>query len=628
MTLSVIIPCLDAAEHLDAAIRSVLNQRVPADEIIVADNGSTDASRAIAAAHAPRVRLIDVAEPGAAAARRAAAAVARGDRLMFLDADDLIAPDTLGALAAALDAAPGAIACCPWMRLLWCDGAWHVAPASCPPRAGFRDDLSAWLGGWYHPPAALLWSRTAYARAGGWDRELTVNDDGALVMRALARGVALVRSRGGTGFYRYATSGQSLSGAAATPTGLISRLRALMSVADALDESGRLAAYAAPLAGAVQAIIDDAERVRAPATAAQGRALLESLSSGGPRPAPPLMPARAARSPAPPPAPRPTMPELVSVVIPTFNRAATLPRAIDSVLAQDHRALELLVVDDASTDDTARVIAGYADPRLRLIRQPVNQGVAAARNRGIAEARGRWLAFLDSDDEWLPGKLTRQLAAMADPRIGMVVTGIETVEADGRRSLFHAREAGDLFERLLVRNILHGAPSSALIRREALAMVGGFDTRLPAIEDYDLWLRLTRFWRVAAIAEPLARYWDEDDAVAGEAQRRSRRFAANRTARRMLFERYVHDMRRAGVDHLYLLDSARRELDSPDGRAWRAGLDLLKAVKRRPSALKLYAWLPLALLPRPAQAGLRQLSRSARQALAGPRGGRKAALGR
>ena len=101
----------------------------------------------------------------------------------------------------------------------------------------------------------------------------------------------------------------------------------------------------------------------------------------------------------------------VSVVIPTYNRAHILGRAIDSVLQQTHRDLELIIVDDGSSDGTAALVRGIEDPRVRYVHQQ-NRGVSAARNRGIAEARAEWLAFLDSDDEWLPQKLERQFSAL------------------------------------------------------------------------------------------------------------------------------------------------------------------------------------------------------------------------
>ena len=121
---------------------------------------------------------------------------------------------------------------------------------------------------------------------------------------------------------------------------------------------------------------------------------------------------------------------LVSVVIPAYNRAAYLAQAIDSVLAQTYTPLEIIVVDDGSTDDTAQLAASYL-PRIQLIRQ-ANAGAAAARNSGIAQSHGELIALLDSDDRWLPDKLARQVPLFADQRVGLVHGGIRSFrDSDG-----------------------------------------------------------------------------------------------------------------------------------------------------------------------------------------------------
>ena len=128
------------------------------------------------------------------------------------------------------------------------------------------------------------------------------------------------------------------------------------------------------------------------------------------------------------------VPGLVSVVMPAWNAAGTIARSIESVLGQRHAQFELLVVDDASTDATAQLVDGYAmaDARVRLIRQPANGGVAAARNTGIAAARGEYVAFLDSDDWWHPAKLERQLAQMRRENAQVSYCSYQRVAEDGR----------------------------------------------------------------------------------------------------------------------------------------------------------------------------------------------------
>jgi len=124
----------------------------------------------------------------------------------------------------------------------------------------------------------------------------------------------------------------------------------------------------------------------------------------------------------------------VSVVLPTFNRADTVGRAIRSVLDQTFTDLELIVVDDGSTDDTVAVLARFADPRLRVLRSTVNRGVSAARNKGIEEARGRFIAFEDSDDSWRPQKLQRQIDCLASAGEGVAVVGCGWQLHEARRT--------------------------------------------------------------------------------------------------------------------------------------------------------------------------------------------------
>ena len=130
-----------------------------------------------------------------------------------------------------------------------------------------------------------------------------------------------------------------------------------------------------------------------------------------------------------------SLPPRVSVVIPTYNRAGLLPRAVASVLAQTWTEFELLIVDDHSTDGTPAAIARFADGRIRSFRHPRNSGQSKALNTGIGHARGDYLAFLDDDDEWLPGKLAAQVAVLdaAPSGVGLVYCWHDELDEDGRR---------------------------------------------------------------------------------------------------------------------------------------------------------------------------------------------------
>ncbi|WP_245180502.1 glycosyltransferase family 2 protein [Haloarcula amylovorans] len=208
----------------------------------------------------------------------------------------------------------------------------------------------------------------------------------------------------------------------------------------------------------------------------------------------------------------------VSVVIPAYNREALIGRAIDSALAQTVDAIEVLVVDDGSADGTERVVTGFDDSRVRYLAHETNRGVSAARNTGVEAASGEYVAFLDSDDEWLPRKLDRQLALLDSRGEGWVGAYCDVVTADrstaGRlaaavsESVFRSkapREGGrELAESLLSMQVFMGPGSTLLAKRDALRGTGGFDEGLSIYEDWDLVLRLLAAGRVAYVDEALA----------------------------------------------------------------------------------------------------------------------------
>jgi glycosyltransferase involved in cell wall biosynthesis len=194
---------------------------------------------------------------------------------------------------------------------------------------------------------------------------------------------------------------------------------------------------------------------------------------------------------------------LVSVIIPTHNRASLVREAVASVLDQTYPHLEILVVDDGSTDGTPEALGLFGD-RLQVLRHSCRRGVAAARNLGIEAARGDWLAFLDSDDLWLPAKLARQLAYLAaQPRLRICQTEEIWVRRGVRVNLprTHRKVAGDIFLPSLGRCLV--SPSAVVLHRRLLREHGAFDEALPAAEDYDLWLRLSWRYEVGLVPEPL-----------------------------------------------------------------------------------------------------------------------------
>ena len=198
---------------------------------------------------------------------------------------------------------------------------------------------------------------------------------------------------------------------------------------------------------------------------------------------------------------------IVSIVIPTYNRATYVTRAIESVLAQTYPNLELLVVDDGSMDDTETMIYRYAaqDARIRFFRQ-ANAGVSAARNRAVAESKGCYVAFLDDDDRWLPDKLVIQVAFMeAHPRVVLSYTRSQLRHADGQGSGQFGEspwpplnDSPETFEDLL-RPFVNITPSRVMVRAAVVRELGGFNTSYRVNEDYELWLRVAQRGRLAAL---------------------------------------------------------------------------------------------------------------------------------
>jgi GT2 family glycosyltransferase len=198
----------------------------------------------------------------------------------------------------------------------------------------------------------------------------------------------------------------------------------------------------------------------------------------------------------------------VSVIIPTYNYGRFLREAIDSALAQTHRPIEVIVVDDGSTDDTPQVLAAYGD-RIRVIRQN-NLGVGAARNTGIATARGEYLAFLDSDDIWKPQAIEHQIARFIDdPDLGLVHCGAEAFDREGKTlsvSLngLEGWVASDLLR--LDQEVVAAPGSGIMVPKRVAEEIGGYDASLQPSEDWDFCYRIAVRYRVGCVREVLVRY--------------------------------------------------------------------------------------------------------------------------
>lgn len=193
---------------------------------------------------------------------------------------------------------------------------------------------------------------------------------------------------------------------------------------------------------------------------------------------------------------------LVSVILPTYNRADFIGRTLDSLFAQTYENWECVVIDDGSTDETVAVLKEYDDPRMAYIHQE-NQGVSGARNTGIARSRGQMIALLDSDDEWMPTKLATQLDYMAEHGYEICQTD-EIWYRNGKRvnqKYKYTKPEGWFFEASLKMCLI--SPSCTMFTRAAWENIGPFDVDMPSCEDYDMWLRACLQYPVGLVSENL-----------------------------------------------------------------------------------------------------------------------------
>jgi glycosyltransferase involved in cell wall biosynthesis len=239
------------------------------------------------------------------------------------------------------------------------------------------------------------------------------------------------------------------------------------------------------------------------------------------------------------PQPHGTRAPTVSVVLPTYNRRHLICRSIRSVLDQTFEDFELIVVDDGSTDATMEEVARLDDPRVRYIRLEKNRGAGAARNVGIHHAAGRFIAFQDSDDEWLPVKLERHMEVFATcaPAVGVVYSDMQRILRDGTTHYHRSPTVtpGVLIDpRTRFYQVCKLGIQSAVIRRECFAQVGTFNEAFPALEDLELFIRLSMRTRFHHLRAALVRYYETDGL--------SKDMAAKRVARALLLTLYRHDL--------------------------------------------------------------------------------------
>jgi glycosyltransferase involved in cell wall biosynthesis len=262
-----------------------------------------------------------------------------------------------------------------------------------------------------------------------------------------------------------------------------------------------------------------------------------------------------------------------TVVIPTHNRWRLLARTLESALGQNGVELEVIVVDDGSTDETPQQLGEVADERVRVIRHESSRGVAAARNAAIQQARGEWLAFLDDDDLWSPDKLRSQIGAARGADAAWAYSSAVIVDEHlAVRDLIQAPPAERMIERVLPYNPIPAGASNVVARREVVTGVGAYDEGFSQLADWDLWIRLAAAGPAASCPEPLIAYVQHSGAM----------LLADRRGVVTEFEQLAHKHRALVEAHGVSFDRAGLYgwiawADSRAGRRMRAAAGYLRA---------------------------------------------------
>lgn len=235
----------------------------------------------------------------------------------------------------------------------------------------------------------------------------------------------------------------------------------------------------------------------------------------------------------------------VSVIIPTYNRRHTLPASIDSVLMQTYENLELIIVDDGSDDGTEEYVRTIKDDRVKYVRTKSNKGPSAARNLGAGMAGGEYLAFHDSDDEWMPDKLEKQMALFADKKAEIAMVYCEYTKYNGSdwllvptREIPFSKKQGDIFSYLLLQPLI-GTPTMVVLKEEFLK-IGGFDESLLSYEDYEFTLRFSKEHRIGFVEEPLVKVNQSVNSV-------NKRLAERICAQFYMISEMLYDLKERGL---------------------------------------------------------------------------------
>jgi glycosyltransferase involved in cell wall biosynthesis len=275
---------------------------------------------------------------------------------------------------------------------------------------------------------------------------------------------------------------------------------------------------------------------------------------------------------------------LVSVILPTYRRAHVIARALKSVLAQSYRELEVIILDDVPKDDTEAVVKAFNDPRVRYVAYPDRRGVAAARNQGFDLARGKYLAFQDSDDEWLAEKLAWQVARMEalPEEVGLTQAAVLRFQGLGTEAEYYLSDlpAGQEATAILPCNWT-SFTQGWLLRKSVIDAVGGFDDRLPLWEDWELMIRICQKYRLDLDRRPVALVYDTPGGLTAQDRARPAAFRLIMERHRELMQHHPDIL----AGNLYEL--ARMEIVTA-GKAASGRAMLKESVRMNPRSLK--AW--------------------------------------
>ncbi len=521
MKVSVIIPVYNAEATIAPAIESALAQQFDGFEIVVVDDGSTDCSPRIVEFYVPKIRVVREPNRGCPSARNAGAAVARGEHLAFLDADDEWTPDKLAKTVAALERNPAAVLAYSDFTIIHDHGEEEPFTAGAPP--SMKEMLT---GDRIIMPSTVVMRRSAFDACGKFDETFRFGfEDLEMWLRARAIGEFVYVPEP---LMRYRVTDFSERADKYEPGRRmfiqIIRRRYGRAVAPFITQVNRDAAASliqkalrqidADEPGMALVTLGRAARIR-PSYLLRASILkrlarprnlkrLGKVTSAWMRFWTPVANDRrvarvcsgegcASRSPL-----------KVSAIIPVYNGEATIARAIESALAQQFEGFEIVVVDDGSTDSSPRVIESYVS-KIRVVRQ-ANRGLGSARNAGAAVARGEYLAFLDADDEWLPEKLAKTIAALERNLAAVLAYSDFTgIDKDGEETSFSAGAPRSMNEMLSGGGII--MPSTVVMRRAVFEACGRFDEAFRlAFEDIELWLRARERGEFVYVPEPLLRY--------------------------------------------------------------------------------------------------------------------------